>query len=270
MARSRNIKPGFFKNEELCNFPAMTRLLFAGLWTIADKSGRLEDRPRRIKAEVFPFDDVTADQIDGMLRELSSGKEPFIIRYSQDGCQLIQVVNWERHQSPYHREKESTLPPPNETNTVIAVNEPGQDRVDTRNRGNQESGIRNQESLEGGAGETERHFIAWWNVVPNKVGRAAAGRAYLKALKSIKGRMAEIGDGGDDPHGFLLARMLAFSKSPKAKGQYCPHPATWLNEGRYDDDPETWKSNGNEHGRRNDIGPGQRYDPSTAGSPTGF
>lgn len=49
MARSRNIKPGFFTNEVLADMPALVRLLFAGLWTIADRDGRLEDRARRLR-----------------------------------------------------------------------------------------------------------------------------------------------------------------------------------------------------------------------------
>ena len=45
MARARNIKPGFFKNELLVGLPYEYRLLFIGLWTIADRDGRFEDRP---------------------------------------------------------------------------------------------------------------------------------------------------------------------------------------------------------------------------------
>ena len=37
------------------------RLLFVGLWTIADRNGRLEDRPKRIRAELFPYDEIDAD-----------------------------------------------------------------------------------------------------------------------------------------------------------------------------------------------------------------
>lgn len=118
---------------------------------------------------------------------------------------------------------------------------------------------------EGGVGGTE--FAAWWSTVPNKVGKQAAAKAYRNAIRNVRGRTPLEGEGGGDPHGFLLARMLAFAQSPKAKGQYCPHPATWLNEGRYDDDPETWKS---KHGQRSDIGPAQRFDESTVGSETGF
>jgi len=42
--RSRNIKPGFFKNEIIAEMPTETRLLFIGLWLLADREGRLEDR----------------------------------------------------------------------------------------------------------------------------------------------------------------------------------------------------------------------------------
>ena len=32
-----------------------------------------------------------------------------------------------------------------------------------------------------------------------------------------------------------------FAKSPKAKGEYCPHPTTWLNSGCWEDDPKEWQ-----------------------------
>jgi len=43
--RSRNIKPGFFMNELLPEIELLGRLLFIGLWLLADREGRLEDRP---------------------------------------------------------------------------------------------------------------------------------------------------------------------------------------------------------------------------------
>lgn len=56
MARARNIKPGFFKNELLAEMPPEIRLLFMGLWCIADREGRFEERPKKIKMELFPCD----------------------------------------------------------------------------------------------------------------------------------------------------------------------------------------------------------------------
>jgi len=49
MSRSRNIKPGFFRNADLVELPVETRLLFIGLWGLADREGRMSDRPKQIK-----------------------------------------------------------------------------------------------------------------------------------------------------------------------------------------------------------------------------
>lgn len=80
-------------------------------------------------------------------------------------------------------------------------------------------------------------FARWWAVFPRKVGKRAAQRAYEKAVSEIRSRGEP---GSDSPHEFLLGRLSQFAESDKAKGDFCPYPATWLNEGRYDDDPAAW------------------------------
>lgn len=107
MARARNIKPGFFKNETLAELSPLTRLLFVGLWCIADRNGRLEDRPKRIRAEVLPYDDGS---VDDMLNELQRAE--FILRYEAEGQRFIQVLNFGKHQTPHHKEVASTIPAP--------------------------------------------------------------------------------------------------------------------------------------------------------------
>ena len=108
MARSRNIKPGFFRNEDLVELSFQTRLLFIGLWTVADREGRLEDRPKRIRAELFPYDMEL--NIDQMLNELANAG--FLIRYEVDGNKCIQVVNFIKHQNPHYKEVASEIPAP--------------------------------------------------------------------------------------------------------------------------------------------------------------
>lgn len=104
MARARNIKPGFFKNYELADLGPLAQLLFAGLWCLADKEGRLEDKPRLIKAEVFPYYDV---DVNGELTKLA--RLGFVKRYSVKGVALISIDNFKKHQSPHHTEKASEL-----------------------------------------------------------------------------------------------------------------------------------------------------------------
>jgi hypothetical protein len=106
--RSRNVKPGLFRNELLGAAEPLLTLLFQGLWCIADREGRLEDRPLRIKAEVFPYRDVP--DIHGYLTQLE--EMGFIRRYKVKDAALIEVRNFKKHQSPHHTEKKSELPAP--------------------------------------------------------------------------------------------------------------------------------------------------------------
>ncbi len=110
MARIRSVKLGFFRNEHLAVFSFAHRLLFEGLWVIADREGRLEDRPKRIHADLFPFD--AALDVDEMLNDLAAGDDPFIVRYEVDGRHYIGIVNFLKHQRPNHREPASDIPPP--------------------------------------------------------------------------------------------------------------------------------------------------------------
>lgn len=108
MPRARLIKPGFFTNEDLPDVEPFARLLFVGLWCLADREGRLEDRPRRIKAELFAHDEGL--DVQGLLCQLAD--KGFIRRYQVDGAGYIQIANFAKHQHPHHNEPASTLPPP--------------------------------------------------------------------------------------------------------------------------------------------------------------
>jgi hypothetical protein len=101
------VKPGLFTNEDLADIPPLGRLLFIGLWGIADREGRLEDRPKRIKAELLPYD---AANVEALLTELD--QRDFIRRYTVAGARYIQVTNFKRHQTPHIKEPASHLPAP--------------------------------------------------------------------------------------------------------------------------------------------------------------
>jgi len=105
MARSRNIKPGFFLNDQLAELPPLVRLLFAGLWTIADREGRLEYRPKKIKAQVLPYEDC---DVVPFLDRLCPD---FIRIYRVKNETFIQVNNWHKHQHPHKNETQSVIPP---------------------------------------------------------------------------------------------------------------------------------------------------------------
>ncbi|MBX9914064.1 MAG: hypothetical protein K2Y25_09205 [Pseudomonadaceae bacterium] len=111
MARARNIKPALFKNEVLGVADPMLTLLFEGLWLLSDRSGRLEDRPLRIKGELFPYRDGL--NMESMLEWLALNG--FIVRYQVDGKRYIEIDNFVKHQNPHKNEPESEIPSPSDT-----------------------------------------------------------------------------------------------------------------------------------------------------------
>jgi len=107
MARARNIKPGFYANEDLAECSIWARFIFPGLWMMADREGRLEYRPKKIKGELLRFDSQDAEPL---LQELEA--RGFILVYEASGKKYIQILQFSKHQNPHHREAESVIPSP--------------------------------------------------------------------------------------------------------------------------------------------------------------
>lgn len=107
--RARNIKPGFFTNEALSECQPLARILFIGLWCLSAADGKLEDRPKKIKAAIFPFDNC---DVDRLLQELH--ESGLIRRYQVGGKKCIFIPTFAKHQRPHPDEKKrlSGLPDP--------------------------------------------------------------------------------------------------------------------------------------------------------------
>lgn len=108
--RARNIKPAFFRDAEILELPLEARYLFAGLWCLADRAGKLADKPKQIKVEVFG--EALQCDCDGLLNLLVT--QGLIVRYKIDEMKFIKVINFLKHQSPHHTEAQSKIPDPPE------------------------------------------------------------------------------------------------------------------------------------------------------------
>lgn len=116
MARIRTIKPEFFRHEGLFEAERETglplRVAFAGLWTAADREGRFKWRPRQLKLDALPFDDVDFSRVLDALTTRG-----FIVRYAVDGDEYGCIPSWRTHQAINNREVASEIPSPNSTAT---------------------------------------------------------------------------------------------------------------------------------------------------------
>jgi hypothetical protein len=118
MARTRSIKPSFFKNEYLAECEPMARLLFVGLWTLADSQGRMEFRPLRIKAELFPYENC---DIVGLLKQLAD--RGFVRAYESGDVKVLEIPTFGEHQRCHPDERDEGLPPPDESAETIVFPE---------------------------------------------------------------------------------------------------------------------------------------------------
>ena len=76
-----------------------------------------------------------------------------------------------------------------------------------------------KKSQKGSAG-----FDDFWAVVPRKVGKQAARRAWEKAVKLESPQV-------------IVQKMREYRDDPNRVEEYTKHPSTWLNAGCWDDDP---------------------------------
>lgn len=98
MARIRTIKPDFFRHEglqdlERDNPGSHVMLTFAGLWTLCDKAGRFEWKPRTIKLDVLPFLDFDMGKTLALLERFT-----YVRRYEVDGKTYGVIPSFEEHQ----------------------------------------------------------------------------------------------------------------------------------------------------------------------------
>ena len=188
MPRIRTIKPEFFKDEDLvesCNH--QTRMFYVGLWLYADREGRLEYRPKYLKAEIFPYETADVPKMVDKLADPNIEDKPekvFLRLYQVKNKKYIQIVEFLKHQNCHHTEKPSKIPEYNELDD-LTVNEPldNGESLDKNSRKGREGKGRECPKKENTPKET---FQDKWKKFPSemKVGKKDAENIYNKIVKT--------------------------------------------------------------------------------------
>ena len=218
---NRIIKESIAKSEKVNNLNDFQFRLWVHLITYVDDFGRGDARPAVIKGTCFPFRDrLTNKDIEKGLADLAGAG--CVGLYTVDGKPYLYFPNWEQHQRV--RSKISKCPAPNENSkkhTVAAsCGELPQDAPVIQNP---ESRILNTESRTN-ARAREVDFDRFWEAYPRKMGKVKAQAAFQKVTVPVD---------------VLLSAIAEQKKSPqwqKDNGQFIPHPATWLNGRRWEDE----------------------------------
>lgn len=262
MARIRSVKPEFWTDEDLADISRDARLMYIGLWNIADEHSRLRGDPRYVKGQLFPYDDdLSREAVDGLVDELAKvGK---VVRYQAKGSSYLFLPTLHKHQRLDTAKVPSRLPPPPSENlsdesenfpdeatsgadesaqeTSSQVSAQSENFPDSSQPGADESallyvagsrlqvaGSRDNPPAPPAADETspDPTFADFYAAYPLKKDRPDAEKAFEKALKK-PGVTAAL----------LVAAACSYRDDPTRTPQFTKYPATWLNKGGWTSEP---------------------------------
>ena len=109
MGRIRTVKPELFIHDELYDVEEVSglpvRLAYIGLFTVADREGRFIWRPRQLKAQLFPYDDLDFSTVLNAL-----AKAGFLTHYKVNSKEYGVINSFTNHQQINSKEAQSKLP----------------------------------------------------------------------------------------------------------------------------------------------------------------
>jgi len=248
MARARNIKPSFFDNDLLAECEPLGRLLFIGLWTICDFNGNLEWRSKRVKKQLLAYDNCDIDTL-----AINLDKSGFIRFYSDQENMYVNIVNFNKHQNPHKNERAKGSEIPTYTNecrqaidlNTLTINRDksglNQD-CSTSNPAlslipDPDSPILNPDPLvehfaqkENCAALIEQGFDIFYSAGLVKKSKKSAFDKFKLLVKNMKADPIELGE--------LLKTDVQARVANNQFGIDKLHPATYLNQQRWEDDNE--------------------------------
>lgn len=226
--RIRTIKPEFFTHERLFDLERETglpvRLAYIGLWCAADREGRFKWEPRRLGVSIMPYDEVDFSRVLDAL-----ATRGFIVHYACDSREFGCIPSFSKHQVINNRERLSELPELSQSVEIEHIDASGTREPRDEHAGKAEGKGREGKGIGKGTKNKEQAewfgFDEFWQAYPKKVGKAEAQKCWSKIKPDLQ----------------AVLKALSWQKSQpnwtKDGGQFIPNPSTYLNQGRYNDEP---------------------------------
>lgn len=235
---NRILKESVCTSEKIAELSDFEYRLWTGLILMADDAGRGDARSAIIKGRVFPLRGrVTVKDIDVAIQRLAD--KGCISLYESDGKSYFYFPTWSKHQRVRNVQPKYPTPPENPVKNddlrqsaancrnlpqsaaicgeLRPESNPIQSNIESESESNPVSHARARE---------DDAFSRFWAVYPKKVGKLAAQKSFAKVKAPVETLIAAV------------ERQKQSSQWQKDGGQYIPNPATWLNQGRWEDDLE--------------------------------
>jgi hypothetical protein len=223
---NRILKESICVSDSIDQLSWFEEVLFYRLIVSCDDYGRYDGRPAIIKNRLFPLkENLTLKNVSAAINKLASAG--LVVLYEFEGKPFLCLPTWNEHQTV--RAKRSKYPAPEDgvkTSEIICKQvQADVPVIQSNTKSNTVS-----ESVSETDTRTARQdagFEKFWAAYPKKVGKQAA----LSAYKKVK-----------VPVDTMISAVEAQKRSAqwtKENGRYIPNPATWLNQGRWEDVLET-------------------------------
>lgn len=220
----RLLKDSICTSESIDQLGWFEEVMFYRLIVSVDDYGRFDARPAVLKSRLFPLKErLTSKDVFVSLQKLADAG---IVRlYSVDNKPYLYLPTWESHQTI--RAKKSRYPAPPECDSLVE-----HENICKQMQADASKCSRNPiQSVSESVSESVTHdvrtdgFDQFWAAYPKKTGKEAARKAWSKT----KGTALDA----------ILTALEAQKRSDqwhRDNGRYIPNPATWLNQGRWQDE----------------------------------
>jgi hypothetical protein len=198
MPRKRMIDPDIWDSLQFSSLPLAGRILFIGMFSLADDEGRLRANPGYLKKTIFGYDmDITPTNVAEW--ELSIIKSELVKAYRNGHENYILVTNFPKYQKINHPTPSKLPEPPQSedgyittieqlTNGYIRTNVHIQDTLSNAENGITETDIKIGDSLSGTVGLQDKSSMnpSQYSIISiNKVNKNSIDKIKVKFKDNV-------------------------------------------------------------------------------------
>ena len=195
-------------------------LLFTWIQPHCDDGGNMDADPIVVRGLVVPMRKQSVEDVAAAVKELID--VGLITPYEVNGTAYLHVEQFEKHQTLRGDRPDFRYP----ANPATTTGKPGGNQRSTSGKTNRTEQNRTEQNRTNMSDGEKVSFDAFWESYPRKVGKPAAARAWsgIHVNRELQSKI-----------------MVALEDHKKSKqwqkddGQFIPHPATWLNQERWND-----------------------------------
>jgi len=218
---NRIIKESIRESDSINQLSMGAEVLFYRLITYADDYGLFKADPRIMNPAIFPLKGYKEKQIIEWLNEI--GESGMVAFYkAEDGKVYGAFLNWADHQ--HIRNNKPKYPSPNGSNQVKTIDTLLQSIENKCNQLKTNVAVIQSNPIQS---ESNPLFDIFWKEYPKKKAKAEALKAFRRLSPS-----QELFD--------TIMKSLGRDKKSedwiKNEGKFIPHPASWLNGKRWEDE----------------------------------